>query len=241
MEDVLTAYPHSLYICLVEPYIQSDPPESQSPVPIQDFFANPSISMEAWDNSTKIRFGRGQADWWYPCDVLKSNEAENKYTTRIYDKVVTENEDGMLSTGGRTIREVFNTPREAIRFVDKPYHSNQFLENTFRHEIGIPDELFPLHWRDDYVDGNVMLRSWGKEKWDEQSFERIEKHNDDLREAKCGLYYAPSTIPAAGKGIYAGIDIEAQLNVESVIPSIIIPGKSAKIYQVAFSLNILTI
>lgn len=223
VEDILTTYPNSLYICKVEPYAQADPPESSSPVPVQDYYANPSISTEYWDNITKLIFDEGQLDWWYPCDILSFDDENNTFTTRIYNKEIYEDQNGMLNTGGRVIREVVNTPREAIRFVDKPYKSDQHLDSAFRHEIGIPDDIFPLHWRNDYVDGKMMLNSWYKENWNTQPIERVTKHTNDLRNAKCGLYYAPSTIPAAGKGLFAGIDIDSQLEVESIIPPIIIP------------------
>lgn len=223
VEDIATTYPNSLYVCRVEPYAQADPPDSNSPAPLQDYHANPSSRVANWDNITKLFFDEGQQNWWYPCDVLFVDYQQDTYTTRIYNKEVYIDQNGMLNTGGRVIREVLNTPRESIRFVDKPYMSDQHLDSAFRHEIDLPDDMFPLHWRNDYVDGKTMLSSWYKEKWDDQSSERITEHTENLKNTKCGLYYAPSTIPAAGKGLYAGIDIDAQLQVESVIPPIMIP------------------
>jgi hypothetical protein len=46
-------------------------------------------------------------------------------------------------------REVFidNVPHEAIVFVDAPGTSDQFFKDSFRHYIGIPDEIFPKGWR----------------------------------------------------------------------------------------------
>jgi hypothetical protein len=38
--------------------------------------------------------------------------------------------------------------REAITFLEKPYQSDQFLQEAFRHPIGIPDDIFPDSWRD---------------------------------------------------------------------------------------------
>lgn len=38
-------------------------------------------------------------------------------------------------------------PREAFRFVDRPHSTDMFLPNSFRHDIGIPDEIFPEAWK----------------------------------------------------------------------------------------------
>lgn len=60
------------------------------------------------------------------------------------------------TTGGEimyTIRDdeekriVGDLPRLAFYFFDKPHTTDMFLTNAFRHEIGIPDDLFPTGWR----------------------------------------------------------------------------------------------
>jgi len=99
----------------------------------------------------------------------------------------------------------------------------RFKKGAFRQKIGIPSDIFPLHWRTDYVDGNIMNNSWNKENWDPVDESTENEHSESLRAARCGLYYAPSTITAAGKGIYVGVDVKAQVNVESAIPPIVIP------------------
>mmetsp|Transcript_10744 Transcript_10744/g.31801 ORF Transcript_10744/g.31801 Transcript_10744/m.31801 type:complete len:703 (-) Transcript_10744:22-2130(-) len=43
---------------------------------------------------------------------------------------------------------VDNIPRDMIEFVDRPYTSDQFLPNGFRHEMGLPGGLFPESWMD---------------------------------------------------------------------------------------------
>jgi hypothetical protein len=40
-----------------------------------------------------------------------------------------------------------DAPRDAFVFVDKPYKSDMHLPNAFRHEIMIPDEIFPDKWK----------------------------------------------------------------------------------------------
>lgn len=43
---------------------------------------------------------------------------------------------------------VEHVPRAAIRFFDEMYTVDDYLRNTFRHEIHLPDELVPEIWRD---------------------------------------------------------------------------------------------
>jgi len=43
---------------------------------------------------------------------------------------------------------VKNVPHSALVFVDEPEFGDQFVENAFRHPIGIPDDIFPRGaWR----------------------------------------------------------------------------------------------
>jgi hypothetical protein len=53
-------------------------------------------------------------------------------------------------TAGKTNARTFkNVPHSAILFLDKEGTSDQFSPGTFRHAIGIPDDVFPKGpWRD---------------------------------------------------------------------------------------------
>lgn len=42
----------------------------------------------------------------------------------------------------------YNMPRRAIEIFDEEYAAPQFYRGAFRHEIGVPDALFPEAWRD---------------------------------------------------------------------------------------------
>ena len=42
--------------------------------------------------------------------------------------------------------EIINVPREAIAFENLPYTSDMFLKNSFRHEMKLPDDIFPEAW-----------------------------------------------------------------------------------------------
>jgi len=42
---------------------------------------------------------------------------------------------------------VEDVPRTIFHWLDKPYTSDTFLPTAFRHDVRIPDELFPKAWR----------------------------------------------------------------------------------------------
>jgi hypothetical protein len=51
-------------------------------------------------------------------------------------------------SNGKEVTIVKDVPHTAIVFVDKPETGDQHLLNSFRHYIGIPDEIFPQGpWR----------------------------------------------------------------------------------------------
>ena len=53
-----------------------------------------------------------------------------------------EDEDNVVTWFTRT-----DVPRSALRFFDMPYTTDLQQPTAFRHEIGIPDEIFPDRWR----------------------------------------------------------------------------------------------
>lgn len=48
--------------------------------------------------------------------------------------------------GFKEQHEVENVPRRAIQFVNVRYTSDVFLKNSFRHEMILPDDVFPKAW-----------------------------------------------------------------------------------------------
>ncbi|KAL3817281.1 hypothetical protein ACHAXA_003202 [Cyclostephanos tholiformis] len=44
------------------------------------------------------------------------------------------------------VHEIRNVPRSSISFVNIPYTSDIFLKNSFRHEMMLPDDIFPKAW-----------------------------------------------------------------------------------------------
>lgn len=74
-------------------------------------------------------------------EALCSSKAPYNYTIEWF------HDDNAARTPGSGSK-VFNVPHAAIVFVDKAETSDQFIREAFRHEIGIPDDVFPQGpWR----------------------------------------------------------------------------------------------
>jgi hypothetical protein len=71
------------------------------------------------------------------CDILRAETVKRRtrYTVVFYPD------------GDKGPKKVTDLPREVFRFVDRPYTSDMFMDNAFRHDIRIPDEMFPCAWR----------------------------------------------------------------------------------------------
>ena len=41
---------------------------------------------------------------------------------------------------------VSHVPHTAIHVVDRPYTTDVFRKSAFRHEIGVPDGMYPTNW-----------------------------------------------------------------------------------------------
>jgi hypothetical protein len=87
-----------------------------------------------------------------PCSIIQrvNPPSNNKkkgttFTVRMRNRVglpqVERIPDGKLHI-------VKSVPRHAIRLMDQVYTTDQHLENAFRKEIGIPDDIFPDQWKD---------------------------------------------------------------------------------------------
>jgi hypothetical protein len=73
-----------------------------------------------------------------------------RYTIRIevQKKFIDDDDDDDDATNSITeIHEITNVPRSQITFVNSPYTSDEFLKNVFRHEMMLPDTIFPEAWK----------------------------------------------------------------------------------------------
>jgi SET domain len=80
---------------------------------------------------------------WWPCNVLRYRLDEHKNGHYLYTVHLFQNDTGTPSNGVL----VEDVPRAIFQFVDNPYTSDTYLPTAFRHDIRIPDEIFPLSWR----------------------------------------------------------------------------------------------
>ena len=79
----------------------------------------------------------------WPCSVLLEEQV-GTYTVRIHQSPY---EDFMLWDDNDVPRILTSYSRADIHYFVKPYAADQFLANAFRHPLGIPDEMFPEHWK----------------------------------------------------------------------------------------------
>ena len=103
-------------------------------------------------NGHFVRWGESNTTFWdtylRPCEVI--DRKEDPQGKMLYT-VVMRNRYGLseserIPKGERHI--VSDLPRQAIRFTNKIYTTDQHMENAFRHEITLPDDIFPLNWID---------------------------------------------------------------------------------------------
>lgn len=205
------------YECRLEPFaheLKND--EEQTEEDGDDYYSNLRVSSENWDKELLMVYGENDHICWYPCQVFAANDDDDAtYQARVYSKDPSITEE---------IRAFRNIPREAIRFVDAPFQSDQHLLSAFRHHIPILDELLPLHWRDDYVVAKSL--GLGVERYGldlslpEHEGERV-LHEVNVRSVKCGVYFAPSNIPNAGFGVYTAVPVIGQgITLGTSIPAI---------------------
>lgn len=94
------------------------------------------------------RFGREEGLVLGSCELLRRKQHDNPHGY-LYTAVLTrmKESDGGEEVAGERIELMEDVPREAFHFVDRPYHSDMFLPDAFRHAIMIPDDIFPEAWK----------------------------------------------------------------------------------------------
>ena len=78
-----------------------------------------------------------------PCIFLETSKPDNTFLAAIFESPNTE---GLTETI-RKIRVGWLTTDE-VDFLPKPWKSDMHSPRAFRHEIKIPDSVFPEHWMD---------------------------------------------------------------------------------------------
>jgi hypothetical protein len=92
---------------------------------------------EAWD----------LAEYGFPCEIW--DRIIDEHGNQFYNiRLMTERTDRwMYGFKDSELLDYAGVPRHAIRFFDLPYSTDFHLENAFRHEIVLPDELMQDAWR----------------------------------------------------------------------------------------------
>jgi hypothetical protein len=144
-EDYLTAAEYQ-YFHSGEP-IRTEGEQKANPYPDNIRTACYFTVTEDIRGMTEVEWTKDVFNCLRPCDV-KERFGENwdtHYTAIVYPKSKAEPEDycAGLPRGGITVR---NLPLKALELVDRPYTTDTFLKSAFRHEIGVPNDMYPEIW-----------------------------------------------------------------------------------------------
>ena len=111
------------------------------------------IDRELFEAKGEVNMTKPDKHEWLVCDILRHRIVDDviRYTvvvTRPPDKKKKKNvtEDKTKKEKEKYMK-LIDIPRMAIRFTDRPYTSDIFLSQAFRHFIGIPDDMFPEAWK----------------------------------------------------------------------------------------------
>lgn len=163
-EDLSTSFPTSMELI-------------EDPNPNVEVWCNNAyLQTETWKefyaNGTIDKFSSSVESQIYPCDIVRKKQDKDGiyfYTAVMWHQ---NKETGETSLIGK-LRDV---PREAFKYYDRPYTSDAFLANSFRHDIRIPDTIFPGAWKN-------LLPPSKDSYWlsDEYFQKRMNSHNIPVR------------------------------------------------------------
>ncbi|CAB9497784.1 Guanylate cyclase [Seminavis robusta] len=109
------------------------------------------------ENADEFEFHWDTREIGFPCRILERKEAEGDihdeavqamgslYTVEL--KLPLEEVGLQYKSDTFTYVQKKDVARSAISFFNKPYTTDLFLPNTFRKDIGIPDDMFPSLWK----------------------------------------------------------------------------------------------
>ncbi|CAJ1957082.1 unnamed protein product [Cylindrotheca closterium] len=83
----------------------------------------------------------------YPCRVVERHN-DNSYTVEIIDKEYASVDDQYVWPHHEVVSHIlFNVPRDIFYFRDEPNHRDHHQKWSFRHDMRIPDDIFPEVWK----------------------------------------------------------------------------------------------
>lgn len=78
-----------------------------------------------------------------PCKIISGSRDTREFVV-AYFRSATSSLEGLEIA--RRLELYTGLPEEDIEFVHKPFTSDMHEPKAFRHDIKIPDEIFPIHW-----------------------------------------------------------------------------------------------
>ena len=112
---------------------------------------NQKFEDRSWEGALQqglnlTTFFKKDLTWIVKCEILSYRKVKGRRNVKghiLYTAAISIlNDEGADETV--LIEDV---PREAFSFEDRPYTSDLFLDNAFRHDIRIPDDMFPDAWK----------------------------------------------------------------------------------------------
>ncbi|OEU08037.1 hypothetical protein FRACYDRAFT_196864 [Fragilariopsis cylindrus CCMP1102] len=108
----------------------------------------------AWaDTEFRLEYGDDRIDH-YIIPKTKPKIMNGKLIDQTLYTVVIAADEGDDDEDKRIIK---NVPRRGLQFEDIAYTNDQFLSNAFRHDIRIPDDLFPDAWKNNKNENNKPI------------------------------------------------------------------------------------
>lgn len=108
------------------------------------------INQTLFNTTHVINVTKPDSYYYWTCDVLRHREVNG---TTLYSVVVTRPEDKKKEKKKNPDEKplekhikLTDIPSMGIRFTDRPYTSDMFLKEAFRHAIMIPEDVFPEPW-----------------------------------------------------------------------------------------------
>lgn len=89
--------------------------------------------------------GRYEVSISFDDDLVEEEKEDHPYFYTIELKNVKKKQDKKIIHEDHVITDV---PYDAILMQNKKYSSDMFLKNAFRHEMRLPDDIFPKAWMD---------------------------------------------------------------------------------------------
>ena len=93
-----------------------------------------------------IEYRENEEKYLTNCEIMRRREVNGRV---LYTAVISKDDDDEEEKEESKLVE--DVPREAFLFVDRPYTADIFLSNAFRHDIRIPDDIFPESWKNNIV------------------------------------------------------------------------------------------